>query len=272
MWERLGRVGVFSEPCMGTAVMLLNNPEPAPREVCCDLNAFVANFYRAVRGDYEQAAFWADWPTNHHDLTARHRWLLRWGAENAEQVSEDAEWYDAKAAGFWVLGTELWIGHGWCDVERWRVTQGQVAQRFEEQMGRAAGVGSPNTQRKQPARGGQAPEGARRRRHARPGWATEATRACSSRDRVPSMPAKGGARRDSAAGPDTARQPHARRQGRQRAAGRGGRAACRYSTSSGQSLALPVSGRADAACKPELATASSTAPGCGRGSPPSPPD
>ena len=119
VWQRIGKVGVWSEPCMGTAVMTLNNPEPAPREVCCDLNAFVANFYRAVRGDYEQAAYWADWPTNHHDLTARHRWLLRWGAENAERVSEDAEWFDAKAAGFWVWGQSSWIGHGWCDGTGW---------------------------------------------------------------------------------------------------------------------------------------------------------
>ena len=115
VWERLGRVGVFSEPCCGTAVMTLNNPYPAPREVICELNAFICNFYRSLVGDYEQAAYWADWPTNHHDLTARHRWLLRWGAENAERVCEDAEWFDAKAAGFWVWGQSSWIGHGWCD-------------------------------------------------------------------------------------------------------------------------------------------------------------
>ena len=84
VWARIGKVGVWSEPCCGTAVMTLNNPEPAPREVIAAISMpFVANFYRAVRGDYEQAAYWADWPTNHHDLTARHRWLLRWGAENA---------------------------------------------------------------------------------------------------------------------------------------------------------------------------------------------
>ena len=115
VWQRIGKVGVFSEPLCGTAVMTLNNPEPAPREVICELNAFVANFYRALRGDYEQTAYWADWPTNHHDLTARHKWLLRWGAENAEQVCEDAEWFDPKAAGWWCWGQSSWIGHGWCD-------------------------------------------------------------------------------------------------------------------------------------------------------------
>ena len=52
MFARIGKVGVWSEPCCGTAVTTLNNPEPAAREVICDLNAFICNYYRAVRGDY----------------------------------------------------------------------------------------------------------------------------------------------------------------------------------------------------------------------------
>ena len=56
MFARIGKVGVWSEPCMGTAVMTLNNPEPAAREVICDFNAFICNYYRAVRGDYEQTS------------------------------------------------------------------------------------------------------------------------------------------------------------------------------------------------------------------------
>ena len=116
MWARLGKVGVFSEPFMGTGVMLMNSPYgPAPREVCCDLNAFIPNFYRSVKYDYQETARWADWPTLHHDLTAWHRWLLAWGAEHAHLVSEDPEYYDPKVAGRWVWGQSSWIGHGWCD-------------------------------------------------------------------------------------------------------------------------------------------------------------
>lgn len=116
VFARIGKVGVWSEPCMGTAVMTLNNPTPAPREVICDLNAFVANFYRAVRGDYEQTAYHADWPTNHHDLTARHRWLLAQGPELSERMVSDPDDYDAKIAGWWVWGQSSWIGHGWCQL------------------------------------------------------------------------------------------------------------------------------------------------------------
>ena len=111
--QRIGKVGVSGRSrCCGTAVMTLNNPEPAPREVICELNAFICNFFRSLVGDYEATAYHADWPTIHQDLTARHRWLLRWGAENAERVSEDAEWFDAKAAGFWVWGQVHGSGTG----------------------------------------------------------------------------------------------------------------------------------------------------------------
>ena len=119
VWQRIGQVGVFAEPCCGTAVMTLNSPEPAPREVICDLNAYIANFYRSLVADFEQVAWFADWPTNHHDLTARHRWLLAQGPELRERMTADPDDYDAKIAGWWVWGQSSWIGHGWCDGTGW---------------------------------------------------------------------------------------------------------------------------------------------------------
>ena len=82
---------------------------------CCDLNAFICNYYRAVRGDYEATSYWSDWPTNHHDLTARHRWLLAQGPELSERMVADPDDFDAKIAGWWCWGQSSWIGHGWCD-------------------------------------------------------------------------------------------------------------------------------------------------------------
>ena len=115
VFQRIGKVGVWSEPCCGTAVMTLNNPFPAPREVICDLNAYICNFYRSLRADPDAVAYWADWPTNHHDLTARHRWLLAQGPELRERMVADPDDYDPKIAGWWVWGQSSWIGHGWCD-------------------------------------------------------------------------------------------------------------------------------------------------------------
>ena len=118
VWQRIGTVGVFAEPCCGTAVMTLNSPEPAPREVICDLNAYICNFYRALRADPDAVAYHADWPTNHHDLTARHRWLLAQGPELSERMTADPDDFDCKIAGWWVWGQSSWIGHGWCDIEQ----------------------------------------------------------------------------------------------------------------------------------------------------------
>ena len=115
VFARIGKVGVWAEPLCGTAVMTLNNPFPAPREVICELNSYIANFYRALVGDYPQTAWYADWPTNHHDLTARHRWLLAQGPELRERMTADPDDFDCKIAGWWVWGQSSWIGHGWCD-------------------------------------------------------------------------------------------------------------------------------------------------------------
>ena len=127
MFARIGKVGVWSEPCCGTAVMTLNNPFPAPREVICELNAFIANFYRSLVGDYEATAYWADWPTNHFDLTARHRWLLAQGPELRERMVADPDDFDAKIAGWWVWGQSSWIGHGWCDGAQFSDRRPQLA-------------------------------------------------------------------------------------------------------------------------------------------------
>ena len=123
---------------MGTAVMTLNNPEPAPREVICDLNAFICNFYRSLRADPDAVAYHADWPTNHHDLTARHRWLLAQGPELRERMVADPHDFDPKIAGYWCWGQSSWIGHGWCDPEKPR---GDARPKSNSGQGGATGQG-----------------------------------------------------------------------------------------------------------------------------------
>ena len=120
IWQRLGSPGVYVEPFLGSGAVLLAKPGgAAPREVVCDMNGHIANFYRALTAAPDEVARWADWPTVHQDLTARHRWLLKWGAEHAERLSDDPEWFDPQAAGWWVWGISSWIGHGWCDGTNW---------------------------------------------------------------------------------------------------------------------------------------------------------
>ncbi|MYA40600.1 MAG: DNA adenine methylase [Gemmatimonadetes bacterium] len=141
IWRRLGDPGVYVEPFAGSLACLLARPGGAgPREITCDTDSGICNFWRAVAADPEQVAAWADWPTIHQDLTARHSWLRAWIAEHSHRLSEDPEFYDAKVAGWWVWGISLWIGGGWCrdsDDRRPHVLagpsgQGVSAQRLEE--------------------------------------------------------------------------------------------------------------------------------------------
>ena len=156
IWQRLGSPGVYVEPFLGSGAVLLAKPGgAAPREVVCDTNGHICNFMRALVGDYEQTAYWADWPTIHQDLTARHRWLLRWGAEHAERLSEDPDWYDPKAAGWWVWGISSWIGHGWCDATQ------AAEKRPALQNGNGTGIGVQMQRTTLPVERDQIPEGDR---------------------------------------------------------------------------------------------------------------
>ena len=82
----------------------------------CDLDGGIANFWRAVHADPDLVAYYSDWPTNHFDLTARHKWLRAWFAEHTAELSNDPHFYCAKVAGWWVWGISLWIGGGWCNA------------------------------------------------------------------------------------------------------------------------------------------------------------
>ena len=117
VWERLGNPVVYVEPFAGSLACLLARPEGGgAREIVCDLDGGIANFWRAVEADADEVAYWADYPTIHQDLTARHKWLKAWFAENAAELSNDPFFYDARVAGWWVWGISLWIGGGWCNA------------------------------------------------------------------------------------------------------------------------------------------------------------
>lgn len=114
VWRRFGDVRNYVEPFFGSGAVLLARPADAKVETVNDLDAYVANFWRAVQADPDRVADFADWPVNEADLHARHRWLVETRAERVEQIMADPEFYDAKVAGWWVWGQCLWIGSGWC--------------------------------------------------------------------------------------------------------------------------------------------------------------
>ena len=86
-------------------------------EIVCDTDGHICQLLaRACQHDPKGVAFHADYPTFHQDLRARHLWLRRWGKESADRLSEDPEWFDSRAAGWWVWGISSWIGGGWCQA------------------------------------------------------------------------------------------------------------------------------------------------------------
>ena len=140
IWDKFGRPDVYIEPFSGSLAVLLANRHPAKREVVCDKDGLICNFWRAITADPEQTAHWADWPTIHQDLTARHKWLKQWAREHSSQLSENSDYYDAKAAGWWVWGISLWIGGGWCSVESSKIPH------IDDKRFTGSGVASQRTQ------------------------------------------------------------------------------------------------------------------------------
>ena len=113
----MGNPTVYVEPFAGSLACLLARPDgPGQREIVCDLDGGISNFWRAVTAEPDLVAAWADYPTNHADLTARHKWLRAWFAEHTAELSNDPHFYCAKVAGWWVWGISLWIGGGWCNA------------------------------------------------------------------------------------------------------------------------------------------------------------
>jgi DNA adenine methylase len=114
VWSAIGDVAHFVEPFCGSAAVLLARPHAPRRETINDADGMVANFWRAVKAAPEAVAAHADWPVNEADLHARHGWLIGQREALTERLIADPEWFDAKAAGWWVWGARAWIGSGWC--------------------------------------------------------------------------------------------------------------------------------------------------------------
>ncbi len=144
VWSRLGNVATYNEPFAGSLAVLLGRPHAPRVETVNDLDAYLANFWRALQTDPEGVAFHADGPVNEADLHARHRWLVD---HRPEAVMSDPEFYDAQIAGWWVWGQCLWIGSGWCQRPEWtgRANAGRRARGIN-----AASVENPSAHAKRP--------------------------------------------------------------------------------------------------------------------------
>lgn len=129
IWERFGRVQNYVEPFFGSGAVLLRRPDWRPGRTAPvnDLDGMLANFWRGIQHDPEAVAAYADWPVNECDLHARHAWLVGQREDITARLMGDPDYYDAKAAGWWVWGICAWIGGGWCSGEGpWQAVDGRL--------------------------------------------------------------------------------------------------------------------------------------------------
>lgn len=113
VWDRFGNVPNYVEPFFGSGAVLLNRPHAPGTETVNDLDAYLANFWRAIRWNPSTTAAWADWPVSEADLLARHRWLVD-QPDFLQRMRAEPDFYDCRIAGWWVWGLCSWIGSGWC--------------------------------------------------------------------------------------------------------------------------------------------------------------
>lgn len=111
VWSRFGDIENYIEPFAGSLAVLLGNPKIPKIETINDLDCFIPNLWRAIASDADKVAEYADYPVIEADLHARHRWFLSPEAEEfKKKIVLDANFYDAKIAGWWVWGMNASLG------------------------------------------------------------------------------------------------------------------------------------------------------------------
>ena len=114
IWSKFGNISNYVEPFAGSLAVLLANPSPSKIETVNDKDCLIVNFWRAVSADAEQVAKYADYPVTEADLHARHKWIIsQINDEFRKKMDDDASFYDAKIAGWWVWGISASIGNNW---------------------------------------------------------------------------------------------------------------------------------------------------------------
>lgn len=113
VWERLGRVHTYIEPCCGSLAMALMSPYgERPREVYNDVLGHVCNFHRSMRDYPRQTASAADRPTTHQDLAAAVEQLREAEKDLTEKQFASLSYCDPELAGLWVWASCVSIGLG----------------------------------------------------------------------------------------------------------------------------------------------------------------
>lgn len=125
--------------------------KPTRVETVNDIEGFLVNAWRAIQHAPAEVAAYCDHPVTELDLHSRHAWLVGYVPEPEfgvippyiaddpvlleaflagwrasyrpndphglrERLMSDPDYYDAKAAAWWIWGASIWIGSGWCSM------------------------------------------------------------------------------------------------------------------------------------------------------------
>jgi DNA adenine methylase len=142
VWRRFGQTPNFVDPFCGSASILLARPDWTPdrkwTETINDIDGMVCNFYRATRMAPNDVAYWANNPPIESDVHARNIWLVEHRAELTERLEGDADYFDVKAAGWWVWGLASFIGGGFANGNGpWHSVDGRL---IEDKSGEPNGI------------------------------------------------------------------------------------------------------------------------------------
>ena len=111
VWAMLGDCKIYVEPFLGSGAVLLSRPGGATgAEIVNDLDANVANFWRAIKYAPDAVAESCDFPLNHSELVARREELRMGGERRRERCEKDPTWYDCRAAGVFAWCSAASIG------------------------------------------------------------------------------------------------------------------------------------------------------------------
>lgn len=117
IWEKLGSVDNYVEPFGGSLAVLLARPDEhewwLKKETVGDFSGMIVNVFRSIQKAPDAVAEHANYPVTEADLTARHLYLVRYEESLTKKLINDPEFYDPKAAGWWIWGVSSWVGGDW---------------------------------------------------------------------------------------------------------------------------------------------------------------
>lgn len=115
VWEYFHDVTNYIEPFGGSLAVLLNRPKVVGEEIINDIDGNVINFWRAIKYDPDEVAKYANFPISQCDYLARHIWLVKTMEDRILRIKGNPEYYDPRAAGYWVYVMSCNFGGPVCE-------------------------------------------------------------------------------------------------------------------------------------------------------------